>query len=68
MTLDKRLWKLFLEMVSIVTVVFNIDCDDLLKKATSDTIIESRFHPFFYVSCERIFIFSPKYPVYRRQS
>ena len=32
MTLNKRLWELFLEMVSIVAAVFDIDCDDLLEK------------------------------------
>jgi Transposase DDE domain. len=32
MTLDKRLWELFLEIVSIVAAVFDIDSDDLLEK------------------------------------
>jgi len=32
MTLDRRLWELFLEIVSIVAAVFDIDSDDLLRK------------------------------------
>ena len=32
MTLDKRIWELFLEIVSIVAAVFNIDSDELLEK------------------------------------
>jgi Transposase DDE domain. len=32
MTLDRRLWELFLEIVSIVAAVFDIDSDDLLEK------------------------------------
>ena len=32
MTLDKHLWELFLEIVSIVAALFKIDSDDLLEK------------------------------------
>ena len=32
MTLDKRLWELFLELVSIIAAVFDIDSDELLEK------------------------------------
>jgi hypothetical protein len=32
MTLDKRLWELFLEIVCIVATVFDIDSNDLLEK------------------------------------
>jgi hypothetical protein len=31
-TLDKRLWELFFEIVSIVATFFDIDRDDLLEK------------------------------------
>jgi Transposase DDE domain. len=40
MTLDKRLWELFLEIVSIVAAVFDIDCDDLLEKILTNSDAE----------------------------
>ena len=32
MTLDRRLWKLFMEIIVAVADLFNIDADDLFKR------------------------------------
>lgn len=45
MTLDKRLWGLFLEIVSIVAKVFDVDCDDLLQTILTNPQAESLMVP-----------------------
>ncbi|GHU64806.1 IS4 family transposase ISDha5 [Bacteroidia bacterium] len=41
-TLDIRLWGLFLEMIRVVTNVFEIDADELLEKMLTDPVAEQR--------------------------
>jgi len=46
MTLDKRLWELFLETVQIIAEIFDIDADDLFRKILTNPHAEQLFNLF----------------------
>ena len=46
-TLDKRLWELFLETIRIIAEVFDMDADDLLEKILTNPEAEQLFNLFF---------------------
>jgi len=45
MTLDKRLWELFLETIRIIAEVFGIDADELLNKILTNPEAEQLLNP-----------------------
>jgi hypothetical protein len=47
MTLDRRLWGLFLETVRVIAGVFEADADDLLKKILTNPKVEQLVSGFF---------------------
>jgi len=47
MTLDKRLWELFLETIRIIAEVFDVDADDLLKRVLISPEAEQLLNMFF---------------------
>ena len=47
MTLDKRLWGLFIEIIRIIAEVFDIDADDLLKRILTNPEAEQLLNLFF---------------------
>jgi len=47
MTLEKRLWELFLETIRIIADVFDIDADDLLGRILTNTEAEALLNQFF---------------------
>ena len=46
MSLDRRLWELFLETVQVIAEVFDMDADDLLKKILTNPDAERLFNIF----------------------
>jgi hypothetical protein len=46
-TLDIRLWGLFLEMIRVVTDLFEIDADELLEKMLTDPVAEQKLTQMF---------------------
>ena len=47
MTLDRRLWELFLETIQTVAAILNIDADDLLERVLTNTDAEQFLNRFF---------------------
>jgi hypothetical protein len=47
MTLDKRLWELFLETIRVIAEVFDIDADDLLQRVLINSEAEQLLNLFF---------------------
>jgi len=47
MTIDLRLWELFLETIQIIAEIFDIDADDLLKKVLTNPDAEQLTNRFF---------------------
>ena len=45
MTLDRRLWVLFVETIRIIAEVLKIDADDLLKKILTNPEAEMLLNP-----------------------
>jgi hypothetical protein len=46
MTLDKRLWGLFLETIQVIAQIFNIDADELLQKVLTQQDAEQLLNQF----------------------
>ena len=46
-TLDKRLWELFLETIHVIAEVFDMDADDLLERILTNQEAEKLFSLFF---------------------
>jgi len=46
MTLDRRLWELFLETIRVVAGVLDVDADDLLKRIMTNHEAEQLFYQF----------------------
>jgi len=46
MTLDRRLWELFLETIRIIAEAFDIDADDLLERILTDPKAEQLLNMF----------------------
>ena len=46
-TLDKRLWELFLETIRVIAEVFDMDADNLLEKILTNPQAEQLFNLFF---------------------
>ena len=46
MTLDRRLWGLFVETIQIIAQVFNLDADDLLERVLTNQDAEEIFNRF----------------------
>ena len=49
MTLDRRLWGLFLETIQTVATILNIDADDLLKRFLNNPDTEQFLNRFFEI-------------------
>ena len=47
MTLDKRLWKLFMEIIRIFAEIFDMDADDLLKRVLNKPEAEKVLNHYF---------------------
>ena len=47
MTLDKRLWELFLEIIQIIAEVIDIDAYDLFIRLLTNSEVEKLFNPIF---------------------
>jgi hypothetical protein len=47
LTLEKRLWELFLETIQIVAQILKIDAGDLLKSVLTDPDVEQLLNRFF---------------------
>ena len=47
MTLDRRLWELFMETIQTVAAILNIDADDLLERVLTNTDAEQFLNRFF---------------------
>jgi hypothetical protein len=47
MTIDRRLWELFLETIQVIADVFDVDADDLLKRVMTNPNAEQLLNFFF---------------------
>ena len=53
MTLDRRLWGLFLETIRIIAEILNIDADDLLKRVLTNSDAELMLSRYFEYSLKQ---------------
>ena len=49
MTLDRRLWELFLETIQTVATILNIEADDLLERFLTNSDTEQFLNRFFEI-------------------
>ena len=49
MTLDRRLWELFMETVQTIAAILNIDADDLLERILTNPDAEQFLNRFFEI-------------------
>jgi hypothetical protein len=48
MTLERRLWELFLETILVIAELLNVDADDLLKRVLTNPVVEQLLNSVLY--------------------